>query len=84
MSKLEEKELKDLQENSNELTNTVLNLGQITRAFKILPKQESDLHIKIDELEKNQTNMKIELEKKYGKININMQSGEFEIIPDQE
>ncbi len=84
MSKLEEKELKDLQENRNELTNATLNLGQISRALKVMPIQESNLHNKIDELEKKQNDMTIELEKKYGKININLQSGEYEIIPEQE
>jgi len=84
MSKLEEKELKDLQDNRNELTNATLNLGQISRALKVMPKQESNLHSKIDELEKKQNDMTIDLEKKYGKISINLESGEYEIIPEQE
>jgi len=84
MSKLEEKELKDLQENRNELTNATLNLGQISRALKVMPIQESNLHLKIDELEKKQNEMTKDLEEKYGKININLQSGEYEIIPEQE
>ena len=84
MSKLEEKELKDLQDNRNELTNATLNLGQISRALKVMPIQESNLHNKIDELEKKQNDMTMDLEKKYGKININLQSGEYEIIPEQE
>ena len=84
MSKLEEKELKDLQDNRNELTNATLNLGQISRALKVMPIQESNLHNKIDELEKKQNDMTIDLEKKYGKINIDLQSGEYEIIPEQE
>ncbi len=82
MSKLEEKELKDLQENRNELTNATLNLGQISRALKAMPIQESTLHSKIDELEKQHNELTIDLEKKYGKISVNLQSGEFEIIPD--
>lgn len=84
MSKLEDKELKDLQDNRNELTNATLNLGQISRALKVMPIQESNLHNKIDELEKKQNDMTMDLEKKYGKININLQSGEYEIIPEQE
>lgn len=84
MSKLEEKELKDLQDNRNELTNATLNLGQISRALKVMPEQQSNLHSKIDELEKKQHDMTMVLEKKYGKININLQSGEYEIIPEQE
>lgn len=84
MSKLEDKELKDLQDNRNELTNATLNLGQISRALKVMPKQESNLHSKIDELEKKQNELTIELEKKYGKINIDLQTGEYEIIPEQE
>tara|TARA_R110000796_G_scaffold144651_2_gene261384 strand:+ start:935 stop:1201 length:267 start_codon:yes stop_codon:yes gene_type:complete len=83
MSKLEEKELKDLQENRNELTNATLNLGQICRALKVMPQQESNLHSQIDELEKKQNDMTKKLEQKYGKINVNLQSGEFEIIPEE-
>ena len=84
MSKLEEKELKDLQDNRNELTNATLNLGQISRALKVMPIQESNLHNKIDELEKKQNDMTMDLEKKYGKISINLESGEYEIIPEKE
>lgn len=84
MSKLEEKELKDLQDNRNELTNVTLNLGQISRALKVMPKQESNLHSKIDELEKKQNDMAKEIEEKYGKISINLESGEYEMIPEKE
>tara|TARA_R110001592_G_scaffold339182_1_gene626743 strand:- start:50 stop:304 length:255 start_codon:yes stop_codon:yes gene_type:complete len=84
MSKLEEKELKDLQENRNQLTNATLNLGQISRALKVMPKQESNLHSKIDELEKKQNDMAKEIEEKYGKISINLESGEYEMIPEKE
>jgi|TARA_R100000935_G_C2809888_1_gene154484 uncharacterized protein YoxC len=84
MSKLEEKELKELQENRNELTNVTLNLGQISRALKVMPIQEANLHSKIDELEKKQNELTKDLEAKYGKINIDLSSGEYEIIPEQE
>ena len=84
MSKLEEKELKELQDNRNELTNATLNLGQISRALKVMPKQESNLHSKIDELEKKQNDMAKEIEEKYGKISINLESGEYEMIPEKE
>jgi len=84
MSKLEEKELKELQQNRNELTNATLNLGQISRALKVMPEQQSNLHSKIDELEKKQNDMTMDLEKKYGKISIKLESGEYEIIPEQE
>ena len=84
MSKLEEKELKDLQDNRNELTNATLNLGQISRALKVMPKQESNLHSKIDELEKKQNDMAKEIEEKYGKISVNLESGEYEMIPEKE
>ena len=84
MSKLEEKELKSLQENQNNLTNNFLQLGQISRALEKLPEQKDFLNGKIDELEKKQIDLKQELEEKYGKISINLESGEYEIIPEQE
>ena len=49
-----------------------------------MPKQESNLHSKIDELEKKQNDMAKEIEEKYGKISINLESGEYEIIPEKE
>ena len=83
MSKLEEKELKDLQENQNNLTNNFLQLGQITRALEKLPEQKHLLNGKIDELEKKQADLKKELEEKYGKISVNLESGEYEIMPEE-
>jgi predicted nucleic acid-binding Zn-ribbon protein len=83
MSKLEEKELKSLQENQNSLTNNFLQLGQVSRALEKLPEQKDFLNGKIDELEKKQVDIKKELEDKYGKISVNLQSGEFEIIPEE-
>jgi predicted nucleic acid-binding Zn-ribbon protein len=84
MSKLEEKELKDLQENQNNLSNNFLQLGQVSRALEKLPEQKDFLNGKIDELEKKQVDLKKELEEKYGKISVNLESGEYEIIPEQE
>jgi predicted nucleic acid-binding Zn-ribbon protein len=83
MSKLEEKELKSLQENQNSLTNNFLQLGQVSRALEKLPEQKDFLNGKIDELEKKQVDIKKELEEKYGKISVNLESGEFEIIPEE-
>ena len=84
MSKLEEKELKSLQENRNNLSNNYLQLGQVSRALEKLPEQKDSLNFKIDELEKEQVDLQKELNEKYGKISVNLDSGEYEIIPEQE
>ena len=83
MSKLEEKELKDLQENQNNLSNVFVKLGQVSRALDILPNQKSELNSEVDKLEKEQQNLMKETEEKYGKISIDLQSGEYEMIPEK-
>ena len=73
MSKLEEKELKDLQENQGKINQVVSNIGAIS-IQKINLKNSKESLLK---------ELKKELEDKYGKISVNLQSGEFEIIPEE-
>ena len=83
MSKLEEKELKDLQENQGKINQVVSNIGAISIQKINLEKSKENLLEELKKIEGEQIEMKKELEDKYGKISVNLQSGEFEIIPEE-
>lgn len=83
MSKLEEKELKSLQENQGKINQVVSNIGAISIQKINLEKSKESLLEELKKIEGEQIEMKKELEDKYGKISVNLQSGEFEIIPEQ-
>ena len=80
MSKLEEQEIKDLQENQSKINNLINSLGlyyfqkmNARKALKVLIVQSEDLN-------KEQNELKTGLEKKYGKISIDLPSGEYKPI----
>jgi|TARA_R110001592_G_scaffold157996_4_gene388974 hypothetical protein len=83
MSKLEEKELKSLQENQGKINQVVSNIGAISIQKINLEKSKENLLEELKKIEGEQIEMKKELEDKYGKISVNLQSGEFEIIPEE-
>ncbi len=83
MSKLEEKELKSLQENQGKINQVVSNMGAISIQKINLEKSKESLLSELKKIEDEQNDLKKELEEKYGKISVNLQSGEFEIIPEE-
>ena len=83
MSKLEEKELKSLQENQGKINQVVSNIGAISIQKINLEKSKENLLEELKKIEGEQIELKKELEDKYGKISVNLQSGEFEIIPEE-
>ena len=83
MSKLEEKELKSLQENQGKINQVVSNIGAISIQKINLENSKESLLEELKKIEAEQIEMKKELEDKYGKISVNLQSGEFEIIPEE-
>jgi len=83
MSKLEEKELKILQENQGKINQVVSNIGAISIQKINLEKSKENLLEELKKIEGEQIELKKELEDKYGKISVNLQSGEFEIIPEE-
>ena len=83
MSKLEEKELKSLQENQGKINQVVSNIGAISIQKINLEKSKESLLEELKKIEAEQIELKKELEDKYGKISVNLQSGEFEIIPEE-
>ena len=83
MSKLEEKELKSLQENQGKINQIVSNMGAISIQKINLEKSKESLLSELQKIETEQNDIKKELEEKYGKISVNLESGEFEIIPEE-
>ena len=83
MSKLEEKELKSLQENQGKINQVVSNMGAISIQKINLENSKESLLGELKKIEDEQIELKKELEDKYGKISVNLQSGEFEIIPEE-
>ena len=83
MSKLEEKELKSLQENQGKVNQIVSNIGAISIQKINLQNSKDSLLEELKKIEAEQIELKKELENKYGKISVNLQSGEFEIIPEE-
>ena len=83
MSKLEEKELKSLQENQGKINQVVSNIGAISIQKINLENSKESFLEELKKIEAEQIELKKELEDKYGKISVNLQSGEFEIIPEE-
>jgi len=77
MSKIEEKELKVLQEQEKKKGAILHDLGLLDT------QRHSLMHIYAD-LMKEQQDSKTELEEKYGKININLSDGSFEEIKEEQ
>lgn len=77
MSKIKESELKGLQEQEQKK-------GAILHDLGLLETQKHSLNHMYAELMVEQDKSKKELEKEYGKININLKDGSYEIIKDEE
>jgi chaperonin cofactor prefoldin len=75
--KLSENELKSLQENISKLNQVHIELGRLENQKHKILHQVNEIESMFDELQK-------ELEEKYGKVNINIETGEFEEIKENE
>ena len=84
MSKLEEKELKPLQENQNKINQVITNLGFSVLQKHGIKKSRKKLFSEIEELDREQQDLKKELEDSYGKISVNLQTGEYEDIKEDD
>ena len=80
MSKLEEKELKPLQENQNKINNIVSNLGMLELQREGIKKNRESLFSEMEKFDKEQQELKKALEESHGKISVNLQTGEYEEI----
>ena len=77
MSKIKDSELKNLQEQEQKK-------GAILHDLGLLETQKHSLNHMYAELMVEQDKSKKELEKEYGKVNINLKDGSYEIIKDEE
>ena len=80
MSKLEEQEIKDLQENQSKINNLINSLGLYYFQKMNARKALKALIVQSEDLNKEQNELKTGLEKKYGKISIDLPSGEYKPI----
>ena len=74
LTKEEIEKLSLLQEEQNQL---ILGLGNVEYQQNYLEKSKKELHTKLEELETKQSQVAQELEKKYGRGTVNLESGEF-------
>ena len=77
MSKITKEELKDLQEQTGKLNAIKHDIGLLEG------QKHSLLHMYGEEMAKQETSKK-ELEEIYGKINIDLKDGSFELIPEKD
>ena len=77
MSKISKEELKDLQEQTGKLNAIKHDLG-------LLQTQIHSLNHMYAELMVEQEKSKKELEESYGKINIDLKDGSYELIPEKD
>ena len=76
MAKITEKQLKEIVETNKELEDTVLEIG-------ILESKKHGLLHKVAEVNKVLEEQKVELEKEYGKISIDLKTGEYTEITEE-
>ncbi len=77
MSKIKEAELKQLQEQEQKK-------GAILHDLGLLETQKHSLNHMYAELMVEQQKSKTELEESYGKINIDLKDGSYELIPEKD
>ncbi len=77
MNKIKEEHLKTIQDQQQELNNLFNNVGY-------LETQKHNLLHQISTLSKDVDEFKALLEKEYGSVNINIQSGEYNVIEKEE
>ena len=77
MSKIKEAELKNLQEQEQKKGAILHDLGLLQTQIHSLNHMYSQLMVEQDKSKK-------ELEEAYGKVNINLKDGSYEIIKDEE
>ena len=76
MSKITEEQLKQLQEQEGKKNAIKHDLG-------LLETQKHSLLHAFANIQEEQEKFKVQLEEEYGKINVNLQDGSYEVIPEQ-
>ena len=76
MSKITEEQLKQLQEQEGKKNAIKHDLG-------LLETQKHSLLHAFAQVQEEQDKLKTQLEDEYGKINVNLQDGTYEVIPEE-
>jgi hypothetical protein len=77
MSKIKQEELEQLQDQENKK-------GAILRDLGILETQKHQLLHAFAIIQDEQDKLKVALEDAYGKINVNLEDGSYELVPEEE
>ncbi len=76
IKKVKEEDLKKIQENQNQMAQVINQVGAIEA-------QKQDLLAQVPVIRKAMDELKVELEKEYGKVSINLVDGTYEEIPEE-
>jgi|SaaInl85LU_5_DNA_1037374.scaffolds.fasta_scaffold16091_5 vacuolar-type H+-ATPase subunit D/Vma8 len=76
MSKITEEQLKQLQEQEGKKNAIKHDIG-------LLETQKHALLHAFANIQEEQDKLKVQLEEEYGKINVNLQDGTYEVIPEE-
>jgi vacuolar-type H+-ATPase subunit D/Vma8 len=76
MSKITEEQLKQLQEQEGKKNAIKHDIG-------LLETQKHSLLHAFAQIQEEQDKLKVQLEDEYGKINVNLQDGTYEVIPEE-
>tara|TARA_B000000475_G_C15743682_1_gene343928 strand:- start:45 stop:293 length:249 start_codon:yes stop_codon:yes gene_type:complete len=74
---LSKEEIDNLSSLQNQQDNFVIQLGQIEYQKNLLNQQKQKINQQIESFEQNQIQLAKQLEEKYGKGTVNLESGEF-------
>ena len=74
---LSKEEIDNLSSLQQQQDNFVIQLGQIEYQKNLLDQQKENIYTNIKSFEDNQIQLAHQLEKKYGKGTVNLESGEF-------
>tara|TARA_R100001224_G_scaffold91771_1_gene61055 strand:- start:1330 stop:1578 length:249 start_codon:yes stop_codon:yes gene_type:complete len=66
------------------ITDQQKKLNELLRGLGILDVQQMNIHSQIKELNDEIENTKLELEKEYGKVNINLEDGSYTAIKEKD
>ena len=82
-NKIDDKELESLQENQGKLNQIVSSIGAISIQKINLKNSKENLLSELKKIEDEQNDLKKDLEQKYGKISVDLTSGEYSEISDE-
>lgn len=81
VSKITDDQLTKLQEFRNFFTNVKMALGEATLAYESTKKRMLE---QADQKDQEFEALRKELEEQYGKVNISIETGEYELLPETE